>query len=261
MEQGPRQQAPIERIDADAVCEECGSVNPEDTLLCKTCGNNLRDQRLRRVHTEGASDEGVRQGARLTWLTKVLGGVGVLLIVFVAINIGRFEQAMTKTSSNDPSVFWEGASAAPLDALARELAANPVTPQESAYALEHQAQDDAVDGRYLLVDRDQEVPIGQGIVRVENDTYYFVAVLSPRSAEVRGCGYLEGSARIASRDKSAVQVNGKRYSASGFAQRVPGGAFECFGLSDADNESYAVLAYRIVAGTPEKVAVPLDQNP
>ena len=33
----------VEHLDADAVCEPCGNVNPEGTLLCKTCGNNLRD--------------------------------------------------------------------------------------------------------------------------------------------------------------------------------------------------------------------------
>ncbi|MCX5757207.1 MAG: hypothetical protein NTU83_01615, partial [Candidatus Hydrogenedentes bacterium] len=65
MEEGPQPQVDIERIDADAVCEKCGTVNPEETLLCKTCGNNLRDQRLHRVQSE-PSEEAVREAGHLT---------------------------------------------------------------------------------------------------------------------------------------------------------------------------------------------------
>lgn len=263
-EERPRQQAPVERIDADAVCEQCGMVNPEDTLLCKTCGNNLRDQRLRRVRIETLSEEATGEGIHLTFLTKVLGVAGTLLILFVAINFGRIEQAMTRASlgdTGDPNMFWQGATAAPFIQLARELESNPVTPQEAEHAIGRQTVDDAVDGRYVLVDRDTDVQVGHAIVRFENETYYFVAQLAKGLAEVRGYGYLEGSARIASRDKSAVQIGGQRYLASGFAQRIPDGAFECFGLSRASNDSYAILAYRIKAGGPEEQPVALDQNP
>jgi hypothetical protein len=262
-EQGPRPQAAIERIDADAVCEQCGTVNPEDTLLCKTCGNNLRDQRLRRVQSESPGEGAYGGAGRLTWLTKVLGVVGALLIILVAMNLGRFEQRMTEASSDDtgdPQAYWKGATSVPLEQLAAQLKADPVTAQETEYALEHHATDDTADGRYVLVERDQGTPVGEAIVRVDNDTYYFVAFLSKGAAEVRGCGSIEGSARIASRDKCALLMNGQRYLASGFAQRVPDGGFECFGLSQADNESYAVLAYRIPTGTQEEQAAPPDQG-
>ena len=46
-----------ERLDADAVCGSCGTVNPEDTLLCKSCGNNLRDQRQTRIAVDGPGME------------------------------------------------------------------------------------------------------------------------------------------------------------------------------------------------------------
>ncbi|MCX5757206.1 MAG: hypothetical protein NTU83_01610, partial [Candidatus Hydrogenedentes bacterium] len=185
-------------------------------------------------------------------------------IIVVAINFGRIEQAMTDASSDDtgdPHAYWQGASSAPLEQLAAQLKSNPVTPQEAEYALEHHATDETGDGRYVLVERDQDTPVGQAIVRVDNETYYFVAFLSKGAAEVRGCGYLEGSARLASRDKCALQINGQQYLASGFAQRVPDGGFECFGLSRADNESYAVLAYRIATGAPGEQAAPSPQGP
>ena len=37
-DEGPGADIPIQRLEADAVCEQCGTVNPEDTLLCKKCG-------------------------------------------------------------------------------------------------------------------------------------------------------------------------------------------------------------------------------
>lgn len=258
MQERPRPQAVGERIDADAVCAQCGSVNPEDTLLCKTCGNNLRDQRVQRVHSEGAIDDG-SDARRFSWLTKVLSALGTLLILFVAINFGRIERAMTNASAlniGDPRVFWKGETSVPLQELATELKSNPVTPQETQVALEHRSMGETVDGRYVLVEREQDTPVGQAIVRIQDNTYYFVAFLSNDSVEVRGCGYLEGGARIASRDKCAVQLKDDRYLASGFAQRVTDGGFECFGLSHSDNQSYAVLAYRIPTAQDAQTSAP-----
>ena len=48
-----------EGIEADAVCAQCGSANPEGTLICKTCGNNLRDQRLMRIAADQILDADV----------------------------------------------------------------------------------------------------------------------------------------------------------------------------------------------------------
>jgi len=45
-----------EGIEADAVCAQCGSANPEGTLICKTCGNNLRDQRMLRITADQLLD-------------------------------------------------------------------------------------------------------------------------------------------------------------------------------------------------------------
>jgi hypothetical protein len=77
----------FEYIDADAVCEQCSTVNPAGTLLCKTCGNNLRDQRMRRL----AADEGMEavhaSDRPIRMLTGLLVVLGLLAILWAAINV------------------------------------------------------------------------------------------------------------------------------------------------------------------------------
>ena len=67
-------------IDADTVCEKCATVNPEETLLCKSCGNNLRDQRIERMARGGAIELGDVGESKFRILTGVLITIGFVLI-------------------------------------------------------------------------------------------------------------------------------------------------------------------------------------
>ena len=249
-EGGFRTNTPVERIDADAVCERCGSVNPEDTLLCKTCGNNLRDQRARRIGAGLALDTGEGKPSRSAMFKGIAALVGLLVLLFVAINIGRIENYMVRAQtarSGDVRSYWSGALGREFNKMSEELKAKPTTPEERDAVMRQPATGDTYEGRYVLAQKGsiRELPIGDAIIRKEGDTFRFVAVFDGSEAELRGEGLLEMQTRIAARDTAAVYLDGTYYPASGFAQPTENGAFECLGLCEISEDSYSAVAYRV----------------
>jgi len=240
-----------ERIDADAVCIECGTVNPEGTLLCKTCGNNLRDQRARRIAgEEGMEPPGLGE-ERPAWFAKGFALLGILIVLWTAINLGRIEDWLVQVQTSDltdAEQYWSGPQSGTLDGLLAELDARPVSPEEKQLAIEQPLDDEVYDGRYVLM-TDPEDPgyaiAGQANIRQVGDRYYFVAVWGRGDIELRGAAQLEANARFAVRDSAGVRIGQEYYGAAGFAQKLDGGGYECFGLSDHDEESYSVFAFRI----------------
>ncbi|HOJ68818.1 MAG TPA: hypothetical protein PLH06_08470, partial [Candidatus Hydrogenedentes bacterium] len=83
-------------LDADAVCAQCGMVNPEGTLLCKNCGNNLRDQRMLRLQADEAL-QGRETAAeqRNTFLRNALGVLGVLVLLYLGLNASSLMNLLT----------------------------------------------------------------------------------------------------------------------------------------------------------------------
>jgi len=245
-----RPSSPVERLDADAVCEQCGTVNPEETLICKTCGNNLRDQRARRALLDQVA-EGVDLGPTGgVWIGRLAIVFGILVLFWVAINFDRIYDFMVSaqtTTLGNARVFWSGAKGQVFDQMAAELKANPVTPQEASQALSQPTPTDKYDGRYVLVPRGQaqRTPIGQAIVRTEGSTVRFVAELTGVRAEIRGEASPEGQARLTARDTAGVYVKGEYYGVTGFAQILDTGGFECLGLRDLNDQTYSAVAYRV----------------
>jgi hypothetical protein len=249
-EGGFRNSAPVERIDADAVCERCGSVNPEDTLLCKTCGNNLRDQRARRIGAGLAVDTGEGTPSRAALFKGIAAAVGLLVLLLVAINIGRIEDYMVRAQSarsGDVTAYWSGALGREFNKLAQELKEKPSTPEEREAVMRQPSAGDTYEGRYVLAQKGsiRELPMGDAIIRKAGDTFRFVAIFDGSQAELRGEGLLEMQTRIASRDTAAVYLDGTYYPASGFAQPAANGALECLGLCEIGPDSYSAVAYRI----------------
>jgi len=249
-EGGLRSNTPSERMDADAVCERCDTVNPEDTLLCKTCGNNLRDQRARRLALEQAM-EAVNAGpSRAAWARGLLLVFGILVLIWIAINAGRIEDFMVAaqtTKLGDATLFWSGAKGREFDKLAEELKSNPITSEEREVAQKQPASTEIYEGRYVLVQQGhlRQTPVGEAIVRKEGGAFRIVAVFDRSAAQLRGEAKLEGPARIAARDTAGVYQNGEYYGASGFAQPAETGGFECLGLCDLSDETYSAMAYRV----------------
>jgi ribosomal protein L40E len=245
-----RSSVPVERIDADAVCEQCGAVNPEETLICKTCGNNLRDQRARRLNSEQDLDIGDMNPARGTWVRGLLVIFGLLILVFFAKNASRIEDMMVDIQAaklSDATAYWKGVEGQKYDELAKELADNAITQDEQDQAIKRTTPPESFEGRYVLVNHTavRDVPVGQALVKKDGEVYRFVATFDNPGVEVRGEARLEGQSRLASRDSGGLKLYGKYYGVSGFAQPIDTGALECLGLSDQSEDAFNALAFLV----------------
>lgn len=244
-------EAPIEHIDADAVCAQCGTVNPEDTLLCKSCGNNLRDQRLLRV-AEGRGFDEAPEAPQLS--RRVLGGltiVGLLIVVWIGAKAreGALEDWLVDRlmgSAATARTYWGGSNSAVYDELLRQLELNPITPTERDRAMQSPASAQGFDGRYFirLGNEPDDRVIGQANVRQEGSTLYFVAKLA-RRVEIRGAAQLREDGRPIV-ESAAVRIGDELTTAYGFAQKNDDGSFMCYGQSEiAENRTHSAVAYRV----------------
>ena len=119
----PEQAYGFEQLDADAVCEQCGSVNPEETFICKVCGNNLRDQRARRIAGEQGVPPGVAETPinRVRLFTGLLTALGIITILAAVIFIQDIEtwlaSAQATEDFSDMASLWQGQSSQIFDEL------------------------------------------------------------------------------------------------------------------------------------------------
>jgi len=248
---------PVEKIDADAVCARCGSVNPEETLLCKTCGNNLRDQRARRVAGELQGEIVASTGSRVSWVRAGLAVIGLLVIVWTGINadnIGGWLESSQAEQLGDPEIYWDGPNSRTLDAMAAAINAAPLTQADALRAQQTPSPDTGFEGKYALFHDSSafgRILIGQAAVKQQGDSFLFVAILSNGHAELRGEARVEetrgeGKKRLAARETAGLKIRDMYFGASGFAQISETGGFTCLGLSDYNaDDSYSAMAYRL----------------
>jgi hypothetical protein len=242
--------APGGVFDADAVCAVCGTVNTDGTLLCRGCGNNLRDQKLRRLQAEVPGD--IEGGLNTRMIVRGIGGVlGLLLVLFVALNVERIADTLAGGGSGpDPAArFFSGNEGATYDLLLEQARLVPATPDTVERALATLTTEGTLDGAYVIVSTDYyEVPevLGTAIVATEGDLIRFVALMS-NGYEMRGLGYSQGAKAFrADWENMAVKTTeGVAVSASGVAVRQTDGGLDCFGQSGLDEFSYGAVAYRI----------------
>ena len=198
----------FERIDADAVCEKCGSVNPPETLLCRTCGNNLRDQRKRRLAEAGVAplaDEPFAQLRRV--LSIALGVAGLVLILWTAFHVDEIEQWMSEgmvaresSGAGNPARYWSWQSRKPYENLLEELSKEI---HDAAYTGPGASGD--VTGIYSIRVKRGALPqeIGRACVVQMQEVVQFVAVLSLSEGEIeiRGEGTVAGDRGNRGRDR------------------------------------------------------------
>ena len=241
----------FERIDADAVCEKCGSVNPPETLLCRTCGNNLRDQRQHRLAEAGVApipDEPFVQVRRV--LSVALGVAGLVLILWTAFHVDEIEQWMSEgmvagesSGAGNPARFWSWQSRKPYENLLEELRKQE---HDAVYTQPGVSED--VTGIYSIRVPGGPVPreIGRACVLQMQDLVQFVAVLTldEGEAEIRGEGIVTGVREI--EVESAGVKMGERYlDGYGYAEPGNNGELRCYALTAGREKHHEVQAFRL----------------
>ena len=240
----------VEHHDYDAVCEACDEVNPPGTLLCKTCGNNLRDQQQRRFAVQGApvlQDESLLKQPR-RFMAALLSVFGILLIIWTMLNLvnGNIEEWLTEAhmssastgSSENVERFWTGESAAVYDDMLRALERAPVTAEDVANA-EFAQTGQPTTGRYYLKEGnfDSAAIIGSAYVYCDEEEIYFVAKIPP-GYEIRGLATYELQAL-----EVGIQYQGQYARALGQAQVLDDGSIACYGEAGPDSIIYQAVGY------------------
>lgn len=257
-EQEPHHNIEFEPIDADAVCEKCGTVNPEESLLCKVCGNNLRDQRRNRISQGKGAETFGRGVSRFRVFTGVLSALGIITLLLTVYSLPNIEAWLVKIQAPDAgdavAGLWSGQDALLYDALLEELEQNPISREEIDASIENPVDDDSYNGRYVLV-RKRGGPrpgvqvVGDANLSRRGDRIHFVVKLRRRGIDIRGYATLEGPEGEAKRpvvwDSAGVRIRGTEYLAQGYADKQPAGGHLCFAQSQFDDNTYSVAAYRL----------------
>lgn len=275
MENDPFQREYRETIEADAVCNQCGTVNPEGTLLCKKCGNNLRDQRQMRLAADQALSGGESAPAvsAKSHLRGALTVLGLLVVLWMALNMGRISGMWTSVPAENasglrvyPYVFWQGSDAALYEALEARL--NAAYPTESAAegARLNFSGVARLDGVFALFERPGTGLrfAGGAVVQSNNGTYHFVARLLDGTT-IRGQARdaapgapsgdaaqpqpVQGGALPVSADWTQVGIRHKDqyYAGTGFAIPAEDGGVSIRAAADFIERNFQGLAYPMAA--------------
>ena len=234
----------VEKLDADAVCAQCSTVNAEGTLLCKVCGNNLRDQRTRRLQADQAMDMEHTGQRRRAWLSGLFFVLAIGLIISTLLNQELIVDWLINVQApTEPSLaeLWTGDYDAYFQPMVEELEMAGVDGESAAAALAEAPASTELEGLYALYDG--ETFIGTANVRLEGEDAYFVAQVNDGN-EVRGVARTESDHYIALPDFSAFSGRRGRYtSITGVALPQGDGVLECKGNSGS--ERVTILAHRL----------------
>ena len=243
-----------ETIEADAVCNQCGKVNPEGTLICKTCGNNLRDQRLLRLAADQilvGEDEAVTKRS-FTFLKGALTALALLLILWLGLNAGRVTSSIGSGDEAPPLPpaqpfrFWEGEEKAVFDALAAQLNSDYPTESMAETARLNPVISAAPSGRFVLFEKrgSIDVFVGGAYLAQNEGGADFVAVLTD-GTEVRGTTKFRENYYTTEWNDAGVLSGGKYDAGVGNAMPQADGSFLLF--VQGNNRTYQVRAYSTAA--------------
>ncbi len=259
----------FEHIDADAVCEACANVNPPGTLLCKICGNNLRDQRVRRMQAGGPVEMAQPKLPIGTILRGIGAVVAFIVIGVVALNVQSIEQWATSgyearaesTISVSPEIYWSGPDAPLFEAMAVKIDESPLTVAQAS-AVPSGTASSTFDGFYVLKRSTDPVAtvLGAALVQTNGDIVKFVAILADgteiRAEATKNSDTIAEAINVGIRDVDGVVTGGY-----GFAQIQANGEIECTGMygpSDTQISGVAILIPEDAAATPAQEEVPSD---
>jgi ribosomal protein L40E len=236
----------FEAVDADAVCASCGNVNPEGALICKQCGNNLRDQRTSRMNeVDVLQGVGGREGSRQMVLAA-LTLIGLAVLLWTALNINNIEGWLVSRelgNASDAESYWYGDAAPTYDRLWNQLMDNEITADELSRIGAVEYADDRLSGRYVLQSSNEygTTVVGSALVEESGGLVYFVAELG--DDELRGYGQLSENGSVEA-NEIAILIRDQFLWGVGIAQDTAPGTWSLVGQPDGDI-SYDATAIRI----------------
>lgn len=248
-----------DHLDADAVCATCGHVNPEGTLMCKTCGTNLRDQRQRRLAAEMQLEDNLKGENRSYLFSGLLTVFGLLIVLWAALNVDRITDFLVAGSGGSglAQMYWNGPDGSLYDSLARELDGMAISRDELVALTRADASNTAYAGFFAILSQPVgplAEPIGYARVRSEGPTVQFVGKLF-NGIELRGSAYVQGNSLSALQDTVAVAYDDRYVAARGVALRQSDGGYELYGQSDLSDADFQAYAYFLpIQATPEEAA-------
>ena len=248
----------FDTVDADAVCVQCGAVNPEGSILCKECGNNLREQRQRRIQGDQAP---ITDGpGRVRVFTGLLTGLGILVVLAATLNISSIEAWLTSVQEPENEIagaedVWAGEIGAGLDAMRDELSRSSSSREQRLAAIEAIVFEDLFHGRYVLFRKGFGNGIdvlGEAQLERRDDRIYFVALLDG-DVEVRGIAQMAGAAEGETEElmptvwrSGAMRIDGETHGVFGRVERHESGAHFVLGTSlDNAEAGHSCFAARI----------------
>lgn len=254
-------------LDADAVCAQCGTVNPEGTLICKVCGNNLRDQRTMRLSAEQVLESVGEPPASRAWLRGVLFAVGALLVLLMAVFANNFATYLVSggLEASGIDALWAGEQHQVFDGLRSEIKAANTDAEAIAAAIAAAApipdgaEAPALDGLYVLLPPGAEsdaTPYGTAAVKLEGDEVAFAAVLQD-GLEVRGWATQRSTGLLTADAERAALLEGREHvPVYGYIQRDADGYFNGYcQRADAESEQLVpFVAYKLGGEAPAAAA-------
>ena len=237
-------------VDADAVCQVCDAVNTDGVLLCRNCGNNLRDQKLHRLQAELLPPEG-ESLSTLTIVRGVIAVVGLLVVLVVALKANTIADAVVGSSASDNPVIglFEGLESIGFDALRDQARNISTSPQLVDAAREAGPVSGSMAGEYVIVGEGAySTPdiLGTAVVE-EIDTRMRFAIVLNTGHEIRGWIEPQGTKAFRADWQSTgiLAPDNDLFAAAGVAVRQSDGGLECFGQSGMDEFDYTAAAYRL----------------
>ena len=249
----------FEQMDADAVCSQCGTVNDEGTLLCKSCGNNLRDQRAQRI-AHGTGGEYITPKKNpIHMLTGLLVVFGVLAVFYVVFNLQKFENMMIDSISSQENPadqdLWEGTYAEIYEKMITDVDQNQTSENLRRITLNAPPIETAYSGRYLILREGAELNtdniIGEAQLQQIGERVHFVFLSDRYGYEARGYSDLqidETTGELLSpmvKNTAELYLNSEYYMASGATVPIPSGGHKCYVNRQDSNRQYAFRAFRV----------------
>lgn len=247
----------FEEVNADAVCEQCDTVNEEGTLLCKACGNNLRDQRSHRIAAGAGPDLIDAKQNRIQLLTGLLVVLGILLVFYAVWNIDSLERLMVQALSEERTPLdedpWTGPDSVIYERLLQDITEFPTPFAVQRDALLNPQVETNYNGRYLVIRPGRLNPervIGEAQLNRLGEKVYFVFLSNEGNVEVRGYAAFEAvddaeRATPVVRETAEIRIDGNSYVGMGLATPIARGGHSLFTMrGDSDNQ-WDLLAYRV----------------